>query len=382
MKIEAFITEKLYQGEAVKVEGLGTFKTSPKPTSIHPGDHRFDPPGRKLEFSFDPETKDEGFATFIADKTSEDEQEILQEIRKRSATISEELKAGKKVQLQNMGFLYYDFRGEVKLDADQALNFSKQNFGLPAFNAELITHANQKPEEKEAEKQETKAAAKPEKKRPEQRSEPAKAASQKKKKTTPADTAKPKSKQGKKQGKKTAAWLVPLALVLLVGAAAWYFRDDWQKWFEKPMTTTAEQEKEITKEPVADTARKQEQKAALADTISQDTATAEVKSQMDSEQQPAKTDKAASTGQEVATGAPQASAGDYLIIAGCFESMENADEFVQELNQKGFEASIQGTTPHGLHRVVYGVYDKRRNAVNALNRIRAGENEGAWLDRY
>lgn len=383
MKIEAFITEKLFQGEAVKVEGLGTFSTIEKSTSIHPGDQRFEPSCRMPEFTFNPETKDEGLAAFIAQKTSGGKNEILEEIRKRSATIRDELKAGRKVQLQNLGFLYYDFRGEVRLDADRELNFSKESYGLPSFHAKLVTSESKMPEEKKPEKKKAKISSKSSIKNTEQKTAQATLTDAAQKKATPTKTEKPKGKKertkGKKESRKTAVWLVSLSVVLLVGAAAWYFRDDWQKWIEKPMTTTAKKEKEVLTDTVPDTLQKQDRKTAVADTLSNDTASKKVQPSADSNQHPA--DEAANTGKED-TDIPQADRGDYLIIAGCFESVENADEFVQELKKKGYKASIQGTTPHGLYRVVYGVYDKRSNAVNTLNSIRANENKGAWLDRY
>lgn len=368
MKFEPFIIEKLFKGEPVKVQGLGEFRPVEKKTSIHPGDHQFDPPGRSLEFDYNPDEKDNGLLAYIAESTNESQQNVFNELDKRVEEIKKDLKAGKRVQLYKIGFLHYDFRGQVQLDADQSVNYSKEFYGLPRFQGELITSASttsEKPKETTE-----KVVAKPQ---------------QNAKKKAEAKTPKPKQqkkpkpkqprrvsekKKTKKEGKKTAAWLIPVVLLIVIGAAAWYLQDEWKPLFEDDKTTAEQPQKAEEAENIA-----------AADTMGD----SKLSGQKDSviidsaKQEPVKETKPESPKQ---TQTASASQGDYIIIAGCFRSQENAHDFVEELKQKGYEASIQGKTPQGLHRVVYGVYSHRRNALNALNKIHDEENSGAWLDRY
>jgi cell division septation protein DedD len=43
-----------------------------------------------------------------------------------------------------------------------------------------------------------------------------------------------------------------------------------------------------------------------------------------------------------------------MLIVGCFQLEENAQNLVLDLKSKGFEASIAGTAPNGLIRVAAG----------------------------
>lgn len=68
----------------------------------------------------------------------------------------------------------------------------------------------------------------------------------------------------------------------------------------------------------------------------------------------------------------------FHIIGGCFLEKENADRFLDELQARGFAATLvdrQG----GLYRVAYGSYPVRTTALDALNAVRKEEAPEAWL---
>lgn len=73
---------------------------------------------------------------------------------------------------------------------------------------------------------------------------------------------------------------------------------------------------------------------------------------------------------------------NYIIVLGCFDSKENAINYVKKLNYNGVDASIQGTTSKGLFRVAYGVYSNRKQALQNLNEIKNGKYKGAWVDNF
>ncbi|MFO8054597.1 MAG: SPOR domain-containing protein [Bacteroidales bacterium] len=350
MNPEPFIIQKLYEGESVRLKGLGIFHPVDKQAQVHPGDHQFDPPGRTVDFEYNPGESDELFVDYIADQLNISRDKALQETERYSAGIIKDLSSGKKVQLQNIGFLYYDSRGKVKFEADLQANFSKGSYGLQSFKAKPVTSGDKATTQSAATQKQSKTQAKPK-----------------------------KGKSQKKKGKKTAAiWLILLAIVLIAGAAGFYFQDKWTYWLKEKREIT-EVEKPIDT-PGQDEPASFSESAPPEETQAADTGltTADKKAVPPGKQDKPKAEK----DQEKTTKSGQASEGDFLIIAGCFRSEENAKGLKDDLLRKGYEASIQGKTPYGLHRVVYGVYPNRREALNTLHKILEKEEEQAWIDRY
>lgn len=70
--------------------------------------------------------------------------------------------------------------------------------------------------------------------------------------------------------------------------------------------------------------------------------------------------------------------GDFHVVAGAFRVEENAEKKVEELKKEGYKARLIGANKYGLHQVVYSSYQTRREAINALYKIKKS-NEAAWL---
>jgi hypothetical protein len=71
--------------------------------------------------------------------------------------------------------------------------------------------------------------------------------------------------------------------------------------------------------------------------------------------------------------------GEYIVVAGGFESVQNARKLVDELNLLGFEAHLSGFSPKGLNRVAYGAYKNRSEALKAMRWIQSTHNARAWM---
>lgn len=69
---------------------------------------------------------------------------------------------------------------------------------------------------------------------------------------------------------------------------------------------------------------------------------------------------------------------DFHIVSGSFRHIKNANKSLQELNQKGFNASVI-TREDGLFSVVYGTYTSQSEADSALLKIQTQENKDAWI---
>ena len=68
----------------------------------------------------------------------------------------------------------------------------------------------------------------------------------------------------------------------------------------------------------------------------------------------------------------------YSVIAGSYRSIENAEMKLAQLQSEGFDAAFTEVNPEGLHRVAYGRFDSKREALNLHNYIRYALKEEAW----
>lgn len=75
----------------------------------------------------------------------------------------------------------------------------------------------------------------------------------------------------------------------------------------------------------------------------------------------------------------QNSFAKYYLIAGCFSSVDNANNYVNELKQQGYtSATIINGQLNGLTRVAYGVYTSKQDAQQSKMQV-AATNAGAWI---
>lgn len=71
--------------------------------------------------------------------------------------------------------------------------------------------------------------------------------------------------------------------------------------------------------------------------------------------------------------------GRYHIVAGAFRVEENSTKKVNQLQKLGYDARKIGVNKYGLHEVVYGSFEDRLEALQALRKIRYNHNRAAWL---
>ncbi len=71
---------------------------------------------------------------------------------------------------------------------------------------------------------------------------------------------------------------------------------------------------------------------------------------------------------------------EFHVVGGCFGELKNAERHVDRLRQKGYDAYIMDFHK-GLHRVTYGNFESRAQALQQLKTIKAEEQSDAWLLR-
>lgn len=70
--------------------------------------------------------------------------------------------------------------------------------------------------------------------------------------------------------------------------------------------------------------------------------------------------------------------GSYFVIGGCFSDEDNAKEFVNQLQEKGYKAMLVDVNK-GLHRVAFGQYTSKEEAKSAQKDITASGEYSAWV---
>ena len=68
----------------------------------------------------------------------------------------------------------------------------------------------------------------------------------------------------------------------------------------------------------------------------------------------------------------------YSIIAGTYRDIANAERKLEDLKSQGYSAAFAVVNPEGLHRVAYGRYTSKREALNLLSFIKYSLKEEAW----
>ncbi len=69
----------------------------------------------------------------------------------------------------------------------------------------------------------------------------------------------------------------------------------------------------------------------------------------------------------------------FHIVAGSFQFLENAHRKVNQLNAKGFKATILGKNKWGLTQVAYASFITKKEAFKSLATIRKIDSKDAWL---
>ena len=69
----------------------------------------------------------------------------------------------------------------------------------------------------------------------------------------------------------------------------------------------------------------------------------------------------------------------FSVIGGSYRSVDNAEKKLAQLKVEGFDAAFTEVNPEGLHRVAYGRFSSKREALNLHNYIRFALKEDAWF---
>lgn len=336
-KIDKHISELLYDYDCVIVPNFGGFVSNYAPAKIHPVQHTFSPPFKRIVFNKNLKNNDGLLANHIAANCDTGFPEALKHIDHFVSGINAQLKEGKKVLIEDVGTLYWDVERNIQFEPSTK-NYLLEAFGLDQFQSPAIKRDTLgKRIEKQLIDREPSAL--------------------------------PKKKNALRKYV-TVAIAVPLIAALIwipyktdllkntdhANLNPFHSKETAKPDFKKKPTETivipVDKDSTLTK-PVDAGATKQPVTASLIKTIPADTTAVVIEK-----------DKSIDF--------------KFHVVAGCFQIEQNAVKYIATLQGQNIRASIIGQNEKGLYVVSCGDYATRKEASIQLSKLR-DQQQSVWL---
>ncbi len=340
MLVSDFFFIYLSEKQTLRVDGFGIFEAQTQDAYIHPINSEINPPYLKVLFRLDKNITDDGFIEFAAEKMGMTKELLVRQLKTEKESWITALRKAQPVDFKLLGTLKLNAGGVVVFVQNQDISLSKGHFGLAPFTVEPIESLRQEP------------------------------------------VVQIKKQEVKKSNKR---WLLisSAAAVLVVGLGLtyWFFGDRIFNSKSPNQTTVAASEvvDSVVVEPSSDVvtiADSSYQTALNTDTIPEDSLLVDeqvVQEKPVEEVQPVEPKKV-----EVQD---QTGDGRYLVVAGCFKEPDKADEYLKALQDKGFDASIDGKTSGGLIRVTLGRWPNWSEAQKVAKEFNSKQKSTSWIQK-
>lgn len=392
--IDQHISDLLYYHECVVVPEFGAFLTRFYAAEINTATNMFRPPSKRVAFNQRIKENDGLLAKHIAKVESVSYEEAMESIAISVRSWRKILKGGKKINLNGVGRLYLDDDGLLQFNPSHATNYHIQSYGLNFFRASPM-------EREEKIKQSVNRAIE-----------------NKGRKKGKQLAGKQNKKKQNKSWPKWAAVLGPVVAIVLVGS--YYFTQENEAFdnsagivsevFEEDGEATAASDS-MADEPESSSASTEngalERKDGIGDDATENLYNVKERPNGESSEEDPTTvadmQSSDELGGSIAEDDPQISAEPesakeirsgssvteepaekmnerpaYQIIVGSFAERSNAQNYVDELKNKGYEAYLAGTYGN-FNRVAIGRFQSQSEAMRSLQGIRSGVNYSAWL---
>lgn len=322
ISIAEAISDLLFVRDTVVVPGLGAFVKKPVSAKVNPVASYFAKPTSQIEFDANLREDNDLVVRYISEKNEVSEEEAQRQLALFVSDCFNSLKDGKKVKMDNIGNLFYDWAGDLAFEQEKETNYNADAFGLCDFSPEPVLRSKTKDEIK------------------------AEIERQQKEKNTPVtvdEKAVHQEDEGKHIEKRNSrvVKLTLLAAAVVFGLLLYFnpFRiDDIGK--QKPENVSAIDEETTQNQEVV----------VVIDTLTREQ------------------DSIAKIGSE----------GTILIIAGCYDRDEYAQVMVNSLINKGFQNAFMEKRGERWY-VSYGRYRSEEEAVAVLKEIRESGKGKGWI---
>lgn len=325
----------LYNYDCVIVPGFGAFVLNYKPATINLIQDSFSPPAKDIIFNSVVNRNDGLLADYISTKINATYDEALLILKDSVEELKINLNLGKKVSFKGLGIFSINREGNYQFDADKSLNLYLGAYGMISFNSPSVSRIG--------------AAQRIEKKI--------------------------RQKDYNVNDRKlisTVAWSAAASILVLVIVTLTFFSTD--VFRKNNMNYSGVFSYFISRLYNNDISKPVPEIAKPVTIAVQDSSSFKSDSLNNALVENKSVDE-----NEVTLQSESNPAVKYYIIGGCFSIEENANNFVKELKEKGFDAVIIGKTNRGLVRVAYSSHTDQSLADNQLSKIHSSENPGAWM---
>jgi len=339
ISIAEAISDLLFVRDTVVVPGLGAFVKKPVSAKVNPVANYFSMPSSEVVFDAKLREDNDLVVNYMSEKNSIPVEEAQKLLSMFVSDCFNSLKQGKKVVLNQIGVLSFDWANDLVFEQDKSVNYNADAFGLSDFTLDPILHSKTKEEIRtEIEQQ------------------------QKDKNTPMSVDEKAVHKQDKEdddEPERSFGWLwILLGLLLVVGIVFGLY------YFE-----------------IIDFPLQEEQRPVVTEhktyTLPTYTKTWEWKEPVVQETQD--THETQDTIQEVIKElVEQPVEANIRIIAGCFGMEENALKLTNTLKEKGYTDALYEKRGD-MWYVSFGRYRTNEEAAEALREIRAHTEYKAWI---
>ena len=385
ISIAEAISDLLFVRDTVVVPGLGAFVKKPVSAKVNPVANYFAMPSSEIVFDANLREDNELVVNYMSEKNDLPKEEAQKLLSMFVSDCFNSLKQGKKVVLNQIGTLSYDWAGDLVFNQDKTVNYNADTFGLCDFSPEPVLRSKTKDEIKtEIEQQ------------------------QKDKNTPMSVDEKAVHKQDDEDEDdygRGLGWLwILLGLLLVAGVVygLYYFKViklPWQQE-QRPVVTEPKtytlpfyQKTWEWKEPVAqdtvqvvsDTVKQPVEKPTAQPIEQPKTQPIEQKVEKPKEQpkaqpvqQPVEQPKSQPVEQLTVQPAATSAEDNILIIGGCFGVEENAIKLTNTLKEKGYAGALY-EMHYNMWYVSFGRYKTDEEAAAALREIRANTEYKAWI---
>ena len=385
ISIAEAISDLLFVRDTVVVPGLGAFVKKPVSAKVNPVANYFAMPSSEIIFDANLREDNELVVNYMSEKNDLPKEEAQKLLSMFVSDCFNSLKQGKKVVLNQIGTLSYDWAGDLVFEQDKTVNYNADTFGLCDFTPEPVLRSKTKDEIKtEIEQQ------------------------QKDKNTPMSVDEKAVHKQDEEDeddSRRGLGWLwILLGLLLVAGVVygLYYFKVIKLPWQQEQRTFVTEpktytlpfyQKTWEWKEPVAqdtvqvvsDTVKMTVEKPTAQPIEQPKTQPIEQKVEKPKEQpkaqpvqQPVEQPKSQPVEQSTVQPAATSAEGNILIIGGCFGVEENAIKLTNTLKEKGYAGALY-EMHYNMWYVSFGRYKTDEEAAAALREIRANTEYKAWI---
>lgn len=138
MRLTLYIKELLYKKDCVIVPDLGGFVAQYRSAFLHPSQHTFLPPSRRVAFNASLRTGDGLLAFHVASKLGLNYSQATEWIKEQVNGMWEKMMAGEKVILDDIGSFTLDNGKRIQFEPDSNGNFLDQSFGLTSLHSPAI----------------------------------------------------------------------------------------------------------------------------------------------------------------------------------------------------------------------------------------------------